>query len=146
MSAAVVWKVVIGSAIAAVFGPALLSDGSKSEPTTLATSAPRIVYVQQTTTTVPPTVWVTYTENAPLPPVSGDVVIIQQRLADLGYKVTVDGIYGPKTEEAVRAFQTDHQLFVDGIVGPVTTKALGLEGVLGHAGDATTTTTTLGNP
>ena len=33
-------------------------------------------------------------------------------------KLTVDGIYGPLTEGAVRAFQQQHGLPVDGIVGP----------------------------
>jgi peptidoglycan hydrolase-like protein with peptidoglycan-binding domain len=32
----------------------------------------------------------------------------------------VDGIFGPKTEEATRKWQTDHGLDVDGIAGPDT--------------------------
>ena len=46
---------------------------------------------------------------------------VQYMLVNHGYHVDVDGILGPKTDEAVRAFQADHiPLVVDGIVGPAT--------------------------
>lgn len=38
--------------------------------------------------------------------------------------LVVDGIFGPKTEAAVRAFQSDENLTVDGIVGRNTWTAL----------------------
>ena len=39
-------------------------------------------------------------------------------------ELDVDGIFGPKTEEAVRAFQANESLAVDGIVGKNTWTAL----------------------
>ncbi|MGK7926083.1 MAG: peptidoglycan-binding protein [Spirulina sp.] len=47
---------------------------------------------------------------------------VQQKLGLL----TVDGIFGAKTEAAVKAFQTKRGLTVDGIVGPQTRRAMGL--------------------
>jgi hypothetical protein len=50
-----------------------------------------------------------------------DVKMLQERLVVLGYKPgTPDGIFGPKTDIAVRAFQSDHGLTSDGIVGQLT--------------------------
>lgn len=46
---------------------------------------------------------------------------VQQKLG-----ITVDGVFGEKTEAAVKAFQTKNKLTVDGIVGPQTRKAMGL--------------------
>lgn len=50
-----------------------------------------------------------------------DVAELQRRLESLGYAVgPIDGIFGPKTKEAVMKFQRDHGLVVDGIVGEET--------------------------
>ncbi len=54
-----------------------------------------------------------------------DVQAVQQSLRDEGYELAVDGIYGPETEQVVRAFQEREELQVDGIVGPATRSALG---------------------
>jgi len=55
-----------------------------------------------------------------------DVVYLQKQLAILGYAVgNIDGIFGIKTLEAVKAFQIDNNLSVDGIVGTKTWTALG---------------------
>lgn len=52
---------------------------------------------------------------------------IQQKLADLGYSVgSVDGVYGQKTQSAVKAFQRNVGLTADGIAGPATLLYLGL--------------------
>lgn len=54
-----------------------------------------------------------------------DVTYLQQRLTAKGYGViVVDGIFGIKSLEAVKAFQTDYGLSVDGIVGAKTWAAL----------------------
>lgn len=54
-----------------------------------------------------------------------DVRWIQYALTHKGYSLVCDGIFGTKTDETVRAFQTDHGLVVDGIVGPATRAKLG---------------------
>ncbi|MBQ8536166.1 MAG: peptidoglycan-binding protein, partial [Clostridia bacterium] len=53
------------------------------------------------------------------------VLMIQERLNDLGYNAGAeDGSYGKTTEAAVKAFQTDNGLQVDGVAGPATLKKL----------------------
>lgn len=53
-----------------------------------------------------------------------DVKYLQDILNHLGYPVVADGIFGPKTEAAVKKFQRDFNLVADGIVGPKTWSAL----------------------
>ena len=59
---------------------------------------------------------------------SGEQVTkIQQRLSAWGYySGAVDGIYGAKTESAVKTFQYKNGLTADGVTGPATLAALGL--------------------
>jgi len=55
----------------------------------------------------------------------GQVRDAQQHLRNLGYNVgPVDGKYGPQTSSAVRAFQREAGITVDGILGPETMEAM----------------------
>ena len=60
---------------------------------------------------------------------SGSVVTqIQTKLKNWGYYTgEADGVYGSKTEEAVKKFQQKNGLTVDGKAGPQTLKALGID-------------------
>lgn len=49
---------------------------------------------------------------------------LQVALVALGYELETDGIYGPRTEAAVRHFQSASGLQVDGLAGPNTQAAL----------------------
>lgn len=50
---------------------------------------------------------------------------LQERLSAHGYRIKVDGIFGPDTSGIVYAFQKAHRLTPDRIVGPVTWAELG---------------------
>lgn len=53
------------------------------------------------------------------------VTRLQEGLQQLGYDPgAIDGIFGPKTESAVKEFQTNNGLAADGVVGPKTWTAL----------------------
>ncbi len=54
-----------------------------------------------------------------------DVTLIQRLLNNAGYGSLVeDGIFGSRTDTAVKEFQKDRNLTVDGVVGSQTWKAL----------------------
>lgn len=58
---------------------------------------------------------------------TSQVKTIQTKLKKWGYySGAVDGIYGPKTKEAVKYFQRKNGLTVDGIVGKQTAAAMGI--------------------
>ena len=61
----------------------------------------------------------------PKPRMEGaDVRELQTLLNEHGIACDVDGIFGPATDAAVRAFQIDIRIAVDGIAGPKTWEAL----------------------
>jgi peptidoglycan hydrolase-like protein with peptidoglycan-binding domain len=98
------------AASAATVVPAA-TDPPALEPT--ATAAPQV-----DAPTPPP---LSRTLSLQDPPITGDdVKAAQQRLLALGYVQVgpADGVFGPNTEAALRAFQTLNQLEVDGILGP----------------------------
>jgi peptidoglycan hydrolase-like protein with peptidoglycan-binding domain len=61
---------------------------------------------------------------------------LQYLLRARGQSIAADGIFGPKTEAAVRDFQGDRGLAVDGVVGPNTWSALIIQVQQGSTGDA----------
>lgn len=62
------------------------------------------------------------------------VVKLQTNLQKLGYDVTVDGMFGPTTEKAVKALQKIFGYNTDGIVGPVTLRLIDQQ--IGYAWNA----------
>jgi peptidoglycan hydrolase-like protein with peptidoglycan-binding domain len=81
------------------------------------------------------------TEILPFPLVKrGDSVFpvrpLQQLLRARGQQIAVDGIFGPLTEGAVKAFQQSKGLTADGIVGPLTWPKLIVQVKRGDTGDA----------
>lgn len=61
---------------------------------------------------------------------------LQQLLRARNHPVAVDGIFGPKTQAAVKAFQQEKGLAADGIVGPKTWPKLIVTVKKGSTGDA----------
>jgi len=49
-----------------------------------------------------------------------NVIELQKHLVALGHSIVVDGVYGPATTAAVKAFQAANSLTVDGKAGPKT--------------------------
>jgi peptidoglycan hydrolase-like protein with peptidoglycan-binding domain len=89
------------------------ASGDGTTVTTTATTVP-----QSTTTTIArPTIQ----EGTPD---TGSTTVLQTRLAQLGYQVTVDGSFGAGTSAAVKQFQTDNGLPATGVVDQATWNAL----------------------
>jgi Putative peptidoglycan binding domain len=61
---------------------------------------------------------------------------LQDLLRARGHAIAVDGIFGPQTDAAVKAFQTSKSLTANGTVDPATWKALIVQVKKGASGDA----------
>jgi peptidoglycan hydrolase-like protein with peptidoglycan-binding domain len=102
-------RVSLGTLIAIAAGPAAGLADASATPNTTASAGP----VPPTTTTEHQIVLENGSEGR-------QVRLLQQALGG----IKVDGVFGPETEHAVRAFQESAGLTVDGIVGPQTSAAL----------------------
>lgn len=92
--------------------------------TTTATTLPAATTTTSLPTTTVPTTTTT-TIDPDQPPASLFMTFVQLHLRALGYfDGGVDGIPGPVTVEAIRAFQTAAGITVDGEFGPLTQVAL----------------------
>jgi lysozyme len=49
-----------------------------------------------------------------------EVYILQRMLRKIGYSLTMDGDFGPKTDKTIRDFQFSHSLIADGVVSTRT--------------------------
>ena len=67
-----------------------------------------------------------FSERKLLKPGAKDPAVkeLQAILIKQGFELTIDGDFGPKTQKAVKAFQTSRGLVADGIVGSLTWSAL----------------------
>jgi peptidoglycan hydrolase-like protein with peptidoglycan-binding domain len=89
-------------------------DGTTTVTTTVTTSPSAV-----TTTTIARPVLQEGTAD------TANTTVLQQRLAALGYTVTVDGSFGAGTKTAVQQFQTDKKITpADGVVNQATWAAL----------------------
>jgi peptidoglycan hydrolase-like protein with peptidoglycan-binding domain len=115
-----------GGAIAAlllVLWAAGVFGGGGSSPTRpITTTTP----AQPTTTAPPPAPRVQPPGTTLTPGSSGrQVKLLQRALAHLGYSPgSVDGSYGPATENALKRFQHANGLQPDGVLGPKTLRTL----------------------
>jgi cell wall-associated NlpC family hydrolase len=58
--------------------------------------------------------------TVPVVTAANEIRVIQQSLANQGYNVDVDGVFGVGTEQAIQQFQSSHGLETDGVVGQAT--------------------------
>ena len=110
---------IVGLAVGGVF-----SGSSKPRSGATTTAQTSSGTTTGSTVTKPPRV---ATPTGPLKP--GDsgaqVKVLQRALATLGYAPgTIDGGYGPSTQNAVSRFQRASSLTADGVAGPKTLSAL----------------------
>jgi hypothetical protein len=123
------WKriAVVGGAIVVVLIAGLAAGGvfsNSKSPARLSVSSPVKVTPQTTTVHTTPHVALPTTTLKP-GDTGAQVKALQRALKALGYPVgKVDGDYGPATKTALAAFQHASGLTADGIFGPKTLDAL----------------------
>jgi Putative peptidoglycan binding domain len=101
----------------------VFSGGSKA-PATIPTTTQPASTTPPVTTTAPKVSAVPTTTLKP-GATGAQVRALQRALKSLGYSPgTIDGVYGPSTQQAVKNFQQANGLTVDGILGPKTLDAL----------------------
>ncbi len=72
-----------------------------------------------------------------------DVKKLQKSLNEKGYSLTVDGVFGNKTRDAVRDYQRKNGLSVDGVVGNITWGSLNKKSTSVNSSKPATSTTTV---
>jgi murein L,D-transpeptidase YcbB/YkuD len=118
VGAIVVVVLIAGLAAAGVFS-------SSSKPSTVPPANVTITTSQTTTVAHHGTVVATPTTTLKPGDTGPQVRVLQHALNALGYSVgTPDGVYGPKTEAAVKEFQQAAGLTADGVFGPQTMNAM----------------------
>jgi Putative peptidoglycan binding domain len=112
--------------VAVLAASGVFSSGGSSSTTAPPTTRPVTTPTHTTAPTTPTPAAVTVPNVVLKPGATGaDVKTLQRALASAGYPTgSIDGIYGPKTEQAVSAFQQSAAITVDGVYGPETKQAL----------------------
>jgi peptidoglycan hydrolase-like protein with peptidoglycan-binding domain len=89
-------------------------------PDTYKTTDAAVAYVASLSAPPPPPSTPPFPGTVRLGSRGGAVRLVQQILANRGWKLAVDGDFGRNTDKVVRAYQGEKGLTVDGIVGPQT--------------------------
>lgn len=120
------WQKKVGLPTDGVVGPASRATASRG-PTAAAASPvavrPTASRTTATATAPVPSAAVSRTLRAGMK--GDDVKSWQKVLADAGYTMQIDGIFGPGTTAATKDWQTKHALPADGVVGPATRAKIG---------------------
>lgn len=114
--------------------PGLAVAGSTAQTTMPSTSQSKMQTSQPATTTAanqPAMQPKATTENvakqvANMGYANEEVMNVQQALNKMGFKLRVDGLYGPKTRAAVRSFQSQHGLTANGKLDQATLAKLNI--------------------